>query len=438
MPHEPEHRTFPRRLLAASATLVASAVLVACGGGGGSSGGAMPPSLVTPSPSPSGTPPPATSAYDAVIQQYYAGGWGVALGVYKNGVPLYTHGYGFRDRGLPDAFAGSNFWNVPQPDQLFSLPRGAFAADANTVFDLASVSKEFTAGAILLLQQDGKLSVNDPLSTYFPGFPNGDAISLLYLLQHRSGLQEYNNFGDFPDFASAYGAFMTSGQTNYQPIVDRLATFSLKFAPGTQFDYTNTNYVLLGMIVAKVSGAPLGTFLQQRIFGPLGMTHTAQGFAPSPTDLALGYENDGAGPVRSWQWNLQWLAGPGGMTSTVGDLELWDRAVRQPGIFSAASLAQMFAPSPFPQSYGTYADGWFIATLQSHRYLWHDGALGGYQTVNATFPDDGIDIIVLTNDGTGTDPYYAIPQLFAIAVSNGGAPASHRPRTVMRAPSRAG
>jgi CubicO group peptidase (beta-lactamase class C family) len=405
-------------VLTASAILSGAALLSACGGG--SSGTTVPVPVTTPSPSSSATPhPPSAPAYDAVIQQYYAGGWGVALGVYANGAPLYEHGYGLRDRGLPDSFGGPNFYNVQQPDRLFNLPRGAFAADASTLFDLASVSKEFTAGAILLLQQDGKLSVNDPLSKFFPGFPNGDTISLLYLLQHRSGLREYNNFGDFPDFTAAYDAFVAGGQTDYQPIVDQLAKFDLKFAPGTQYDYRNTNYVLLGMIVAKVSGVSLAAFLQQRIFRPLGMTHTAQGFPPPPLgDVALGYEDDGAGPVRAWQWNLAWLAGPGGMTSTVGDLELWDRAVRQPGIFTAASLAQMFAPSPFPQSYGTYADGWFVATLQGHRYVWHDGALGGYQTVNATFPDDGIDIVVLTNAGTGTDPYYAIPQLFSVALKD--------------------
>ncbi len=123
------------------------------------------------------------------------------------------HGYGLRDRGLPDTFAFPNMWKIAQPEALFNLPRGQFAPDANTVFDLASVSKEFTAGAILLLQQDGKLSVNDTLAKYFPGFPNGSAITLLYLLQHRSGLVDYNNFGDAPDFTSAYDAFMASGQT---------------------------------------------------------------------------------------------------------------------------------------------------------------------------------------------------------------------------------
>ena len=400
-----------RRLLASIVVAAAIAGLSACGGGGSSST-SVPAPVVTP------TPPVTGSPYDAVIQQNYAGGWGVELAIYKNGVPVYVHGYGLRDRGLPDVYAYADMWKVPQPEALYNLPRGQFAPDANTIFDLASVSKEFTAGAILLLQQDGKLSVNDPLSKYFPGFPNGNAITLQQLMQHTSGLVDYNNFGDDPDFTPAYNAFMASGQTNYQPIVDELATFPLLFAPGSQFSYSNTNYVLLGMIVAHVSGQPLGAFLQQRVFGPLGMTQTGQGNPKPPvTDIALGYLTNGATAERAWQWNLTWLAGPGGLTSTVGDLEKWDRAVRQPGIFTQASLAQMFAPSAFPQSYGTPAAGWFISSLVGHLYVWHDGEIGGFQTINATFPNDGIDIIVLTNDGiNGVAPYSVIPQLFPLAL----------------------
>jgi CubicO group peptidase (beta-lactamase class C family) len=403
-----------RRAFHAMWLIVGCAGLAACGGGGSSGGAVPPPPVATPT-----LPPGNGSPFDAVIQQSYGGAWGVELAVYKNGALVYAHGYGLRDRGLPDAFAGGNFWRIQQPDQVLGLSRGQFAPDVNTEFDLASVSKEFTAGAILLLQQDGKLSVNDPLSKYFPSIPSASSMPLLYLLQHRSGLVDYINFGDYPDFSAAYDAFMASGQTNYQPIADALATFPLKFAPGTQYDYSNSNYLLLGMIVAKVSGEPLGAFMQQRIFGPLSMTQTQQGYPTMPvTDLALGYKDAGGGAiVRAWQFNLAYIAGPGGMTSTVGDLEKWDRAVRQPGIFTADSLAQMFAPSPFPQSYGTYADGWFIATLNGHRYIWHDGLVGGFQTMNATFPDDGIDIIVLTNDGTGLDPYFVIPQLFPIALS---------------------
>lgn len=383
------------------------AAISACQGAGVVAGG--------PNPHPSSSQTPAT--IDAIVQQNYPHSFGVELAVYKNGALVYSKGFGLRDRGLPDAFAGSNFWGLEQPDKALHMPRRKFAPDINTMFDLASVSKEFTAGAILLLQQDGKLSVNDPLSKYFPSFPNGHNIPLLYLLQHRSGLVDYNTFGVYPDFTSAYTAFMASGQTNYQPIVNLLATFPLRFAPGTQYAYSNTNYVLLGMIVAQVSGEPLGAFLQQRIFGPLGMTHTQQGDPLAPaTDLALGYELDSGTVYRTWQWNLQWLAGPGGLTSTVADIEKWDEAVRRPGIFTQTSLTQMFTPGPFTLSYGTYADGWFISQLDGHPYVWHDGALGGFQTMNATFPNDGIDIIILTNDGTGLDPYYIIPQLFPLAL----------------------
>jgi CubicO group peptidase (beta-lactamase class C family) len=379
--------------------------LPACGG----ANSAMP----APAPAPS-----RPSNIDAIVQQNYPLGWGVEIAIYKHGVLDFQKGYGLRDRGLPDQFEGANFWGIEQTDQLFHVPRGRFAPDASTVFDLASVSKEFTAAAILLLQQDGKLSVNDTVAKYFPAFPNGNAITLLYLLQHRSGLIDYNNFGSPPDFSGAYSAFMTSGETNYQPIVDELGTFPLLFTPGSQFSYSNSNYLLLGVIVAKVSGEPLGAFLQQRIFAPLGMTQTHQGYPAAPvTDLAFGYHEDGNTIFRSWQPNLQWLAGPGGLTSTVGDLEKWDEAVRQPGVFTHASLTQMFTPSPIGVSYGTYADGWFISQLDGHLYIWHDGFVGGFQTMNAMFPNDGVDIIILTNTGSGPDPYYLIPALFPIALT---------------------
>jgi CubicO group peptidase (beta-lactamase class C family) len=171
------------------------------------------------------------------------------------------------------------------------------------------------------------------------------------------------------------------------------------------------------MVVAKVSGESFGAFMQQRIFSPLAMTQTHQGYPlPPVTDLALGYHEDGVTIFRSWQPNLQWLAGPGGLTSTVGDMEKWDEAVRQPGIFSQASLTQMFTPSPISSPIGSYADGWFISQLNGHRYIWHDGFVGGFQTMNAMFPDDGIDIIILTNTGSGPDPYYIIPNIFPIAL----------------------
>ncbi len=387
-----------------------AATSIICGCGGGSGG---PPPVA---PTTSARPAPSTgTTFDSVIERNFGADSGVELAIYRRNVPVYVHGYGLRDRGKPDSFFARNVWGIPQPDTVLNLPRGEFAPDSNTVFDLASVSKEFTAGAILLLQQDGKLSVHDPVSKYFPALPGAASMTLVNLLQHSSGFVDYNNFFSYPDFSPAYNAFLASGQSDRQPIVDELAGFPLLFAPGSRYDYSNTNYLLLGIIVARVSGEPLGAFLQQRIFAPLGMTHTQQGYPPAgTTDLALGYADRGNGPQRIYQWNLEWLAGPGGLTSTVGDLEKWDEAVRAPGLFTQDSLTQMFAPGPFPQSYGTYADGWLISSLSGHLYIWHDGAIGGFQSMNATFPNDGIDIIVLTNDGSGPDPYDVIPALFSL------------------------
>jgi len=400
-------------IMPARAFLVAVVLLCvglsACGGGS------------SPALMPTVAPTVPTAAIDAVVKQTYPGPWGVELGIYKNGIPLYEHGYGLRDRGLPDTFIPiPNFWGLPQPDKTYNLVRGAFAPDANTIFNMASVTKEFTAAAILLLQQDGKLSLNDPLAKYFPNFPHSNEITLLYLMQHRSGLADYvDHFvTQYPDFAPAYQAFMGSGQTDFSATVGQLATYPLNFTPGTRFEYSNSNYLFLGLIVAQVSGEPLGAYLQQRIFTPLGMTQTHDGgYGPPVSDFALGYRDDGAGPVRTWQWNLLWIAGPGGLTSTVRDMEKWDQAVRRPGIFTQATLTQMFTPSPFAAPYGAYAAGWFISTLGGHPYIWHDGGLGGFQTMNATIPDLGIDIIILTNDGTGTGPYFIVPQIFSLVTA---------------------
>lgn len=402
-----------RDALSAVAVLVLSVNLSACGGAGTS------PAPLLPAPGAAASPFPA-AAVDAIVTQAYPPPWGTELAIFKNGVLMYAHGYGLRDRGLPDTWIDiPNFWELQQPDVTYSLRRGRFAPDETTIFDIGSVTKQFTAAAVLLLQQDGKLSLNDPLSKYFPNFPGANQISLLDLMQHRSGLTDYiGRFTtQYPDFKDAYDAFMASGQTDYSATVAHLQSFPLDFTPGTQYEYSNSNYLLLGLIVAKVSGVTLSAFLQQRVFDPLGMTQTHLGGygLPPESDIALGYGDFGSGPVRRWQWNLLWAAGPGGMTSTVLDLEKWDRAVRQPGIFTQATFTQMFAPSPIASgTLGSYAAGWFISTLDGHSFIWHDGSIGGYQTINATFPDTGLDIIIFSNDSTANDLYFIVPAIFKI------------------------
>ena len=405
--------------------VIACVILAACGGAGGSPG--LSP-VFSPSPAPEDRqaviarrrhPASATTRIDQVVAQNYSGGWGVELAIFKNGKPVYVHGYGLRDRGLPDSFGGYDFWGVEQPDKIFNLTRGQFAAgpDDDLRFgvgqqrvhgwsDSTSSARRKALGKRSARKIFSKLSERQRKSRC----SSCCSIAAAWLTITRSG--------SIPTSVVRIARSWPRGQTNYQPIVHRLATFPLKFIPGTQYDYSNSNYLLLGMIAAMVSGEPLRAFLQQRIFGPVGMTQTNQGFpAPPISDIALGYADYGIGPQRTYQPNLAWLAGPGGLTSTVGDLDKWDRAVMHPGIFTQASLTQMFSPSPFPQSYGTYADGWFISTLGGHSYIWHDGDITGYQTMNAIFPNDGTEIVILTNDGSGLDPYYIVPQLFSIALT---------------------
>jgi CubicO group peptidase (beta-lactamase class C family) len=376
---------------------------------------------------PAANPPPAstldTRRVDRIVQAGNPNDFGISLGIYKNGKLLYQHGYGFRDFGVRhNQFVGLNGWGIKQPSQIFHLKRGRFAPDANTVFDLGSVSKEFTGGSILLLQQDGKISVHDKLSKYFPNIQDADKIPLLYLLQHRTGFVDYNGGTGDVNNAQTYAAFMASGQKDYATIVDHFAELPSNFVrdpvqnpPGSYYYYSNTDYLLLGVIVARVSHETLGDFLQQRIFGPLGMASTHQGYPPKPVDdFSLGYQPAGAAVYRAWQWNLNWLAGPGGLTSIPGDIEKWDLSVRDPGgIFTRESLKQMFTTNPLSEG---YADGWVVTKLRGHRFIWHNGEVGGFQTMNATFPDDGIDIVILTNNG-GDAPGkygYGFPYDFAV------------------------
>ncbi len=316
---------------------------------------------------------------------------GIALGIFKNGQPLFRKGFGFRDRGLPEFFTGDDLFEVEQTDQLLKLTRGRFEPDEDTVFSLASVSKEFTAGAILLLQQQNKLSVKDKLSKYFPRFPKGDKISLLDLVHHTSGITDYNFF---PRFSKPYAAFQASG--SYDAITKALAAQPLQFEPGSKYQYSNSNYLLLGMIVHKVSRQSLADFLRDHIFTPLRMTNTRNGYGASDKNVALGYTLDGKKVTRTYAWNLQWLAGPGGLTSTVNDLAKWDHAVSKPGLFTKESLDLMFSPNRVDGS--NYAFGWVVDTMNGHKYVWHNGEVGGFHAINATFPDESLAIIILANN----------------------------------------
>jgi CubicO group peptidase (beta-lactamase class C family) len=265
-----------------------------------------------------------------------------------------------------------------------------------TKFRLASVTKQFTAMAILQLQDQGKLTVRDRACTYIADCPSAwKDVTIHELLNHTSGVPD-------PFRDSIIGFYPWKYWTPDQ-MIGFVKDMPLVFKPGTDWHYSNINYIALGLIVEKASGEPYATFLQDHIFLPLGMTNT--GLAQegeSVPNLASGY--DGFSRVDVSMVDPTWLFAAGDLYSTVDDLYLWDQALATEKLVSRQSFDAMFTPSfTFPDKSG-YGYGWYIGTIAGHRGIWHDGGMPGVSTLNVIFPDDGVTLVILTNnDQTSLD-----------------------------------
>ncbi len=258
------------------------------------------------------------------------------------------------------------------------------AADVTTMYQIASLTKAFTATAILLLSQDGKLSLDDALARYVPEYPPANAISLRQMLAMTSGIPSDVNDG----FTTLYGAI------DHESVVRRLATYPLDFSPGTKFEYANLNYYLLGLVVERVSGADYASFVAARILAPLGLRRTAYMGAWNGPDTASGYWHDGnarAGFSAHPSWSPDYLFSMGGLVSDAPDLLRWEESLRAPGLLSAASLATIFAVPN--RAISSYAMGWFVDPDGSY---YHVGESGGFNCATAMYAD-GYDIVVLGN-----------------------------------------
>ncbi|MEO7146176.1 MAG: serine hydrolase [Bryobacteraceae bacterium] len=256
----------------------------------------------------------------------------------------------------------------------------------DTKFRLGSITKQFTAAAILQLQEKGKLSVDDKLSKYVADSPEGwKDITIQELLTHTSGVP---NFTSFPDYR----------ETMVQPAtpLDLIARFKKKpldFAPGTKFNYSNSGYILLGYIIEKVSGGTYEAYLKQNIFDPLDLQST--GYDRTSAILkhrASGYSTRGGKLANADYIDMSVPFSAGGLYSTTTDLYRWDRALAADKVLPKPALEKMF--TPFKNNYG---DGWFINKEFDRRVLDHGGAINGFATYIARFPDDDACIIVLGN-----------------------------------------
>ena len=263
----------------------------------------------------------------------------------------------------------------------------------DTNYRLASVTKQFTAMAIMRLADAGKLSFDDPITKFFPEFPEyGHSITVRHLLNHTSGLLDYEDL-------------IPKGTT--LPVLDLNALRLLQaqdktyFTPGSQFRYSNTGYAFLALIVEKVSGQTFAAFLRKNIFQPLRMNHSLA-YEPgisTVTQRAFGYTTEKNGFTRTDQSLTSSVLGDGGIYASVNDLYQWDQALYTTKLVSRKTLRAAFTPgkSTRHEADVQYGFGWFISEYRGLRNIWHSGNTIGFSTRIERFPEKKFTVIILTN-----------------------------------------
>jgi len=268
-------------------------------------------------------------------------------------------------------------------------------ARADLPYQIASISKQFTAAALLLLEDEGKLSLDDPVSEYLPGVSGGDRIRVRQLLSHTSGLQDY--------WPQDYSFAAMSRPVSPEAIVDRWGRKPLDFEPGTQWQYSNTGYVVAGLIAQEVAGEPLLSLLQKRIFRPLGMRSVLDQDKAVGARFPQGYGRAALGPVRPAQPAASgWLFAAGELSMTAEDLARWDIARMNRALLPADDWAEQERTVKLTGGKDSgYGLGVFVGERGGRKLVSHTGEAVGFLSVNNVFPDDRAAVVVLTNSWSG-------------------------------------
>jgi len=312
---------------------------------------------------------------------------GAAAIVVKDGRVIYRKGHGLANLEL----------RVPMRPEM--------------VFQVGSITKQFTSAAILMLVEQGKVNLDDDLRTYLPEYPDkGARISIEHLLTHTSGIKSYT---DDPKWFAMWRQDMTPAEiiaiTQDQP---------LDFPPGTKFLYNNTGYVILGAVIEKVTGQAYGEFIRNSIFEPLGMTSTRYG---TNFDLVLnrayGYSKDGDKIVNAPFLSMTQPFAAGSIESTVDDLATWEAAVSSRKLLTEASWDRIFTSYKLANGDDTgYGYGWKIGQFEGHRVIRHDGGIPGYLSEVLRMPDDRVYVALLTNsDASGLATGFIATRLASVA-----------------------
>lgn len=319
---------------------------------------------------------------------------GATVVIRKNGHTVFKHGFGVKDLRTREAI------------------------DAQTNFRLASCTKQFTAMSLMLLVHDGKLQYDSRLTDIFPDFPEyGRSITIRNLLNHTSGLPDYEELMD--QASSGKDPLWTENhQIRDEEVLALLkAQKSGEFVPGTKWSYSNSGYVVLGLVVAHVSGKPFDEFLHDRIFGPLKMNHTVayvKGKNEVPS-RSYGHTNEGGTFKQTDQSSTSATLGDGGVYSNLEDLIKWDEALTHHTLLTEEEMGDAMAPvklrdgsqpywasgpgdtDPLAGKPVSYGFGWFLDPYRGHPRMWHYGETIGFKTAIERFPKDNLTVIVLCN-----------------------------------------
>jgi CubicO group peptidase (beta-lactamase class C family) len=273
-----------------------------------------------------------------------------------------------------------------------------------TIFEAGSVSKQFTAAAVLLLARDGKLSLDDPVRKYVPELPDyGSPLTIRHMLNHTSGLRDWGNV------AAIAGWPRTTRVHTHAHVLDIVSRQrSLNFVPGTRWSYSNTGYNLAAIIVSRISGQSFADFTRTRIFTPIGMTRTSwrDDFTRVVKDRAIAYSEDRGGFAMDMPFEN--VYGNGGLLTTVGDLLRWTRNLSHPVVGDAAFVKEEQEPGRFTDGRPhDYALGLRIGPYRGVREVGHSGATAGYRAYLASYPEQQVAVAVLCNAGSANATQYA-------------------------------
>ena len=315
-----------------------------------------------------------------------------SVAVVDHGKLVYTHAYGYAT--------------------LATATSSAVPATPEMRYSIGSISKQFTAAAILLLQEEGKLTLDDPVGKYIPGLTEGDKVTIRQILSHTSGYQDY--------WPEDYVMTPMLHPETAQQILDTWAKKPLDFEPGTKWQYSNTNFVIAGRIVETITGAPLMDLLVNRIFRPLGMKSVWNSDEAKLTSVdATAYYRHALGPLRvAPKEGRGWMFAAGELAMTAHDLALWDESLIAQTVLKPDSYKQMFTEIKLKDGKGThYGLGVEVVDRNGHRSIEHSGEVSGFVSDNQVLVDDGVAVAVLTNqDAVGAAS--TITRLAAPAVLN--------------------